>query len=128
MSKRRFDRRPYVTIGCEREERRKKKVRLDDNDDDDDDDDEEEEEEEEEEEVPVKRRDRRHNHKIGVYSHAHAHRMRLTDDQLKLTKEFSRCQVTHRNIMASLLKNDQDCAVSKQTIYNAWAKMKKKRM
>ncbi|KAI5681952.1 hypothetical protein M9H77_03180 [Catharanthus roseus] len=118
MSKRRFDRRPYVTIGCEREERRKKKVRLDDNDDDD----------EEEEEVPVKRRDRRHNHKIGVYSHAHAHRMRLTDDQLKLTKEFSRCQVTHRNIMASLLENDQDCAVSKQTIYNARAKMKKKRM
>ncbi|KAI5683397.1 hypothetical protein M9H77_04625 [Catharanthus roseus] len=42
----------------------------------------------------------RHSHKIGVYPHAHAQAARLTNDQLKLTEEFSRCQVAPRNIMA----------------------------
>ncbi|KAI5658140.1 hypothetical protein M9H77_26933 [Catharanthus roseus] len=147
LSKRRFDRRPYVTLVCKRGERRKKKVRLDDDD------------EDEEEEVLVKRRgphgmkkcncpfqlkkeksttennwklyisDGRHNHKICVYLHAHAQVARLMDDQLKLTEEFCRCQVAHRNIMmVSLLERNMDCTVSKQTIYNAQAKMKKKRM
>ncbi|KAI5667611.1 hypothetical protein M9H77_17464 [Catharanthus roseus] len=110
MSKRRFDCRPYVTIGCERGEGRKKKVRLDDNG------------EDEEEEVPVKHRDGRHNHKIGVYFHAHAQDARLTDDRLKLTEELNRCQVAPRNVMASLLEKNLDCAVSKQIR----AKMKKR--
>ncbi|KAI5673757.1 hypothetical protein M9H77_14121 [Catharanthus roseus] len=95
MSKRRFDRRPYVILGCERGERRKKKARLDDDD------------EDEEEELPA---------------------ARLTDDHLKITEEFSRCQVAPQNIMASLLEKNPDCAVSKQTIYNVRVKMKKKRM
>ncbi|KAI5671301.1 hypothetical protein M9H77_11665 [Catharanthus roseus] len=77
ISKRRFDRRPYVTLGCEREEGRKKKARLEDDD------------EDEEEEAPVKRRDERHNHKTWIYPYAHAQAARLTDDQLKLTEEFT---------------------------------------
>ncbi|KAI5681297.1 hypothetical protein M9H77_02524 [Catharanthus roseus] len=91
MSERRFDRRPYVTLSCECREGRKKKVRLDSDD------------EDEEEEVPERInlgdnwklyvKDGRHNHKIGVYHHAYAHAARLTDDQLKLTEEFSRCQI-----------------------------------
>ncbi|KAI5681833.1 hypothetical protein M9H77_03061 [Catharanthus roseus] len=109
----------------------KKKVRLDDDD------------EDEEEEVPVKYRgekstiednwklyvDERHNYKIDVYSQVHAQAARLTDDQLKLTEEFSRCQAAPQNFMASLLEKNPDCAVDiKQTIYNAPVKMKKKRM
>ncbi|KAI5652711.1 hypothetical protein M9H77_29898 [Catharanthus roseus] len=43
-------------------------------------------------------------------------------------KLCDRCQVAPRNIMASLLEKNPDCAVSKQTIYNVRAKMKKKRM
>ncbi|KAI5681748.1 hypothetical protein M9H77_02976 [Catharanthus roseus] len=127
---RRFDCRPYVTLGCERREGRKEKVRLDDDD------------EDEEKEVPVRHRgpygtkkrncpfqlkgeksaiednwklyvkDERHNYKICVYPHAHTQGARLTDDQLKRTKEFSWCQVAHRNIMASLLEKNLDCAVS----------------
>ncbi|KAI5653214.1 hypothetical protein M9H77_30401 [Catharanthus roseus] len=131
---------------CERGEGRKKKARLDDDD------------EDEEEEDSVKRRgpygtkkyncptklkseksaigdkwklyvkDGTHNHKIGVCPHAYVQVARLTDDQLKLTEEFSRCHVAPQNIMASLLEKNSDCVVSKQTIYNARAKMKKKRM
>ncbi|KAI5680611.1 hypothetical protein M9H77_01838 [Catharanthus roseus] len=110
---------------------KKKKVRLDDDNKD------------EEEEVPVKHKgeklitednwklyvkDGRHNHKMGVYPHACAQAARLTDDQLKLTEEFSRCQVAPRSTMTSLLEKNPDCIVSKQTTYNARAKMKKKRM
>ncbi|KAI5676111.1 hypothetical protein M9H77_07061 [Catharanthus roseus] len=69
-----------------------------------------------------------HNYKIGVYLHICTQAARSTDDQLKLTEEFSRCQVAPRNIMASLLEKNLDCAVSKQIIYNAQTKMKKKRM
>ncbi|KAI5666609.1 hypothetical protein M9H77_16462 [Catharanthus roseus] len=72
--------------------------------------------------------DGRHNHKIGVYFHAHTQAARLMDDQLKLTEEFNRSQVTPQNIMASLLEKNPNYAVSKQTIYNTRAKMKKKRM
>ncbi|KAI5672215.1 hypothetical protein M9H77_12579 [Catharanthus roseus] len=121
--KKKIDRQPYVTLGCERKEGRKKKARLDDND------------EDEEEEVQVKRRglygtkkcncpfqlkgeksvigdklklyvkDGRHYYKIGVYPHTQAQAARLTDDQLKLTEEFSRYQFASRHIMASLLEN-----------------------
>ncbi|KAI5658105.1 hypothetical protein M9H77_26898 [Catharanthus roseus] len=125
----RFDHRLYVTIDCERGKGRKNKVSLDDDD------------EDEKKQVLVKRRDPyrtkkcnspfqlkedklviednwklyvkdgRHNHKIGVYPHAHAQAARLTDDQLKLTKEFSRCQVAPRDIMVSLLERNPDCVV-----------------
>ncbi|KAI5682917.1 hypothetical protein M9H77_04145 [Catharanthus roseus] len=73
-------------------------------------------------------KDGRHNHKISAYPYAHAQATRLTDDQLKLTEEFIRCQIAPQNIMASLLEKNPDCAISKQTIYNARARMKKKRM
>ncbi|KAI5672037.1 hypothetical protein M9H77_12401 [Catharanthus roseus] len=86
MSKRRFDRRLYVNLGCERGEGRKKKASLDDDD-------------EDKEDVPARNwpvenwklyvKNGRHNHKIGVYPHAQAQAVRLTDDHLKLTEEFS---------------------------------------
>ncbi|KAI5648856.1 hypothetical protein M9H77_34861 [Catharanthus roseus] len=50
----------------------------------------------------------RHNHKIGVYSHAHAQMARLTDNQLKLTEELSRCQVAPWNIMASFKDEEEE--------------------
>ncbi|KAI5677786.1 hypothetical protein M9H77_08736 [Catharanthus roseus] len=55
-------------------------------------------------------KDGRHNHK--VYPHTHSQATRLTDDQLKLTEEFSRCQVAPQNIMAIMLEKNPDCAVS----------------
>ncbi|KAI5677233.1 hypothetical protein M9H77_08183 [Catharanthus roseus] len=131
MSKGRFYRRPYVNLGCKRGEGKKKKVRLDDDD------------EDEEEEVSVKRKggesairdnwklyvkDGRHTHKIVVYPHTHAQTARLTNDQLKFSEEFSRHQATPQNIMSSLLEKNLYCVVSKQTIYNVQAKMKKKRI
>ncbi|KAI5648789.1 hypothetical protein M9H77_34794 [Catharanthus roseus] len=142
LSKRRFNHRTYVILGCERREGRKKKVRLD------------EDKEDEEEDAPVKYRGsyemkkcncifqlkgeksylskrrfnrrpyvilgcecregrkRKHNHKIGVYPHTHTQAARVTDGQLNLTGKFSRCQVAPRNIMASLLEKNPDWAVS----------------
>ncbi|KAI5654293.1 hypothetical protein M9H77_31480 [Catharanthus roseus] len=56
-------------------------------------------------------KDRRHNYKIGVYPYAHAQTARLRNNQLKLTEKFSRCQVAPRNIMATFLEKNPDCAV-----------------
>ncbi|KAI5663284.1 hypothetical protein M9H77_22607 [Catharanthus roseus] len=116
LRSRKSDRRPYVTLVCERGcvVKSRTKLRVDD----------------EEEEVPMKRRglydtkkcgclfklkgeqmvtsenwqsfvhDGRHNHKIGVYSHSHAQPARLTEEQLTQTD----AQKMY-NVVAKIKKN-----------------------
>ncbi|KAI5671275.1 hypothetical protein M9H77_11639 [Catharanthus roseus] len=104
LSSRTSDRRPYVTLGCERGGANKSRTKLVIDD--------------EEEEVQVKRRgpygikkcscpfklkdeqmticenwqvfvhDGRHNYAIGVYTHGHAQAAKLTKEQLIQTKQF----------------------------------------
>ncbi|KAI5659483.1 hypothetical protein M9H77_28276 [Catharanthus roseus] len=104
-----FDRRPYVTLACERggSVRKYKKLLVDD----------------EEKEIPKKKRGpygtkkcscpfklkgeqmatsenwqlfvhyERHNHKIAVYSHGHAQAARLTEEQLQQTEQFRKSHI-----------------------------------
>ncbi|KAI5681897.1 hypothetical protein M9H77_03125 [Catharanthus roseus] len=57
-------------------------------------------------------RDGRYNHKIAVYNHGHAQASRLTEEQLKQTKQFM----------------EESCAATAQKIYNVIAKLKKSRI
>ncbi|KAI5671830.1 hypothetical protein M9H77_12194 [Catharanthus roseus] len=50
------------------------------------------------------------------------------DEEEEEEEEPVKRRVAHRNILASLLEKNLDCVVSKQTIHNAQAKMKKKMM
>ncbi|KAI5677058.1 hypothetical protein M9H77_08008 [Catharanthus roseus] len=139
------DRRPYVTLGCERRgaNKSKKKPVVDD---------------EEEEEVQVKRRgpygtkkcgcpfklkgeqmamcenwqlfvhNERHNHAIGVYSNGHAQAAKLTEEQLIQIEQFRKRHVPPRNILRFFREQNVGCAVTSQKIYNVVAKIKKNRM
>ncbi|KAI5672640.1 hypothetical protein M9H77_13004 [Catharanthus roseus] len=128
------DRRPYVTLACER--------RVED----------------EEEEIPIKRRgpygtkkcrcpfklkgeqmainenwqlfvpNGRHNHKIAIYNHSHAQAARLTEEQLQQTGQIRKSHVPPHNILRFFREQDVGCAVSAQKIYNVVAKIKKNRM
>ncbi|KAI5669153.1 hypothetical protein M9H77_19006 [Catharanthus roseus] len=132
------DRRPYVTLACERGGAVKKTTKpvVDD----------------EEEEVLIKRRgpygtkkcgcpfklkgeqmatsdswqlfvhDGRHNHKIGVYHHGHAQAARLTEEQLKQTEQFRKSHVPPHNILQFF--NNKTLV----KIYSVVAKIKKNRM
>ncbi|KAI5657795.1 hypothetical protein M9H77_26588 [Catharanthus roseus] len=127
LSSRTSDRRPYVTLGCERGGANKQRTKhvVDD----------------EEEEVQVKRRgpygtkncgcpfklkgdqmaicenwqvfvhNGRHNHALGVYTHGHAQATKLMEEQLIQTEQFRKSHVP-------------PC----QKIYNVVAKNKKNRM
>ncbi|KAI5668193.1 hypothetical protein M9H77_18046 [Catharanthus roseus] len=144
LRSRTYDRRPYVTLACERvcAIKSRTKPRVDD----------------EEEEVPIKRRgpygtkkcgypfklkgeqmamsenwqlfvhDGRHNHKIGAYSHDHAQAARLTEEQLTQTEQFRKSHVSPRNILRFFREQNVDCAVSVYKLYNVVAKIKKNRM
>ncbi|KAI5652702.1 hypothetical protein M9H77_29889 [Catharanthus roseus] len=122
-----FNRRPYVTLGCEYGGANKPRTKPEIDD--------------EEEEVQVKRwgpygtkkcgcpfklkgkqmatcenwqlfvHDGRHNHAIGVYSHGHAQAAKLTDKQLIQTEQFK-----------------EPYATPAQKIYNVIVKIKKNRM
>ncbi|KAI5667879.1 hypothetical protein M9H77_17732 [Catharanthus roseus] len=127
LSSRTFDRRPYVTLSCERggANKLRKKLVVDD----------------EEEEVQVKRRgpyetekcgcpfklkseqmamyenwqvfihDGRHNHAICVYTHGHAQTAKLTEEQLIKTKQFRKSYVPPRNILRFFLEQNVGCVV-----------------
>ncbi|KAI5664523.1 hypothetical protein M9H77_23846 [Catharanthus roseus] len=120
------NRRPYVTLGCERRgaNKPKKKPVVDD----------------EEEEVQVKRRgpygtkkcscpfklkgeqmtmcenwqlfvhDRRHNHAICVYSHGDAQAAKLTKEQLIQIEQLRKSHVPPRNILRFFQEQNVGCA------------------
>ncbi|KAI5661391.1 hypothetical protein M9H77_20714 [Catharanthus roseus] len=128
LKSRTSDRRPYVTLACERGGtlRKNTKPRVDD-----------------EEEVPIKKRgsyrikkygcpfklkgeqmatsenwrlfvhDGRHNYKIAVYNYGHAHDARLTEKQLKQTEQFRKSHVPLRNILRFFREQNVSCAVRK---------------
>ncbi|KAI5654514.1 hypothetical protein M9H77_31701 [Catharanthus roseus] len=106
-----FDRRPYVTLACERggSIRKYKKPIVND----------------EEEEIPKKKSvDRmrrknqmaisenwqlfvhngRHNHKIVIYSHDHAQSARLTEEQLQQTEQFRNSHKIY-NVVSKIKRN-----------------------
>ncbi|KAI5654269.1 hypothetical protein M9H77_31456 [Catharanthus roseus] len=111
-----YDRRPYITLGCEYRGANKSrtKSRVDN----------------EEEEVPIKRRDhygtKKHNHAIGVYNHGHTQAARLTEEQLIQTEQFIKVMWYHV-ISYSFFKNKMR-VVPAQKIYNIVTNMKKNRM
>ncbi|KAI5661740.1 hypothetical protein M9H77_21063 [Catharanthus roseus] len=137
------DRRPYVTLACERGGAIKSRTNL---------------RVDGKEEVPMKRQgpyrtkkcgcpfklkgermatseswqlivhDGRHNHKIGVYSHGHAQTARLMEEQLKRTEQFRKSHVSSRNILRFFREQNIGCAVSAQKIYNVVAQIKKNMM
>ncbi|KAI5671243.1 hypothetical protein M9H77_11607 [Catharanthus roseus] len=121
------DRRPYVTLGCERggANKPRKKPVVDD----------------EEEKVQVKRRspygtkkcgcpfklngeqmtmcenwqvfvhDERHNHAIGVYTYGHAQAAKLTEEQLMQIEQFRKSHVPPRNILRFFREENVGCAI-----------------
>ncbi|KAI5657450.1 hypothetical protein M9H77_26243 [Catharanthus roseus] len=72
--------------------------------------------------------DGRHNHRICVYNHGHAQAARLTEEQLKQTEQFRKSHVLPRNILQFFREQNVGCALSAQKIYNVIAKIKKNRM
>ncbi|KAI5654486.1 hypothetical protein M9H77_31673 [Catharanthus roseus] len=70
----------------------------------------------------------RHNHAIGVYTHGHVQAAKLTEEQLRQTKQFRKSHVTPRNIFRFFREQNVGCAVSAQKIYNVVAKIKKNMM
>ncbi|KAI5660107.1 hypothetical protein M9H77_28900 [Catharanthus roseus] len=138
------NRRPYVTLACERggSVKKYKKAIVDD----------------EEEEIPRKRQrlygtkkcgcpfklkgkqiatskswqlfvhNGRHNHKVAIYNHGHAQAVRLTEEQLQQTEQFMKSHVPPRNILQFFQEQDVGCAVGAQKIYNVVAKIKRNRM
>ncbi|KAI5669133.1 hypothetical protein M9H77_18986 [Catharanthus roseus] len=130
------NRRPYVTLACERGAAVKKYTKpVVDN---------------EEEEIPIKRRgpygrkkygcpfklkgeqmatsenwqlfvhNGRQNHKITVYHHGHAQVARLTEEQLRQTEQFRKSHMPPHNILRFFREQDK--------IYNVVAKNKKNQM
>ncbi|KAI5662406.1 hypothetical protein M9H77_21729 [Catharanthus roseus] len=139
-----LDRRPYVTLACDRggSVKKYKKPIVDD----------------EEEEIQKKRRgpygtkkygcpfklkgeqmatsknwqlfihNGRHNHKVVVYSHGYAQATRLSEEQLQQTEQFRKSHVPPRNILGFFREQDVGCAVSAKKIYNVVAKIKRNQM
>ncbi|KAI5661374.1 hypothetical protein M9H77_20697 [Catharanthus roseus] len=137
-----LDRRPYVTLDCERggSVKKYKKPIVDDK----------------EEEIPKNKRgpygtkkcgcpfklkreqmvtsencqlfvyNGRHNHKIAVYGHAQT--ARLMEEQLQQIEQFRKSHVPHRNILRFFREQDVGCAVSAKKIYNVVAKITRNRM
>ncbi|KAI5652280.1 hypothetical protein M9H77_29467 [Catharanthus roseus] len=127
LSSRTFDRRPYVTLNCERggANKPRKKPVVDD----------------EEEEIQVKRQgpygtkkcgcpfklkgermamcenwqvfvhDGRHNHAIGVYTHGYAPTAKLMEEQLIQIEQFRKSHVPPCNILRFFREQNVGCAV-----------------
>ncbi|KAI5672572.1 hypothetical protein M9H77_12936 [Catharanthus roseus] len=127
-----FDRRPYVTLACERGGSVKKyKKPIVDN---------------EEEEIRKKKRglygtkkcgcpfklkeeqmetsensqlfvhNGRHNHKIAIYSHGHAQSARLTEEQLQQTEQLRKNHVPPRNILQFFREQDRNRMQGRNTV------------
>ncbi|KAI5654915.1 hypothetical protein M9H77_32102 [Catharanthus roseus] len=124
------DRRPYVTLACERGGAIKKYMKpiVDD----------------EEEEIIIKRRgpygtkkcgcpfkpkgeqmETSENWQLFVHNGRHNHKIA---EQLQQTEQFRKSHVPPHNILRFFRKQDVGCAVSAQKIYNIVAKIKKDRM
>ncbi|KAI5676180.1 hypothetical protein M9H77_07130 [Catharanthus roseus] len=144
LSSRTSNRRPYITLGCERGGANKSRTKpvVDD-----------------EEEVQVKRQgpygtnkcgcpfklkgeqiamcenwqvfvhDGRHNHAIGVHTYSHAQAAKLTEEQLIQTEQLKKSHVPPHNILRFFWDQNVGCTVRYcQKIYNVVAKIKKNRM